>query len=104
MSYRLVYTDSAEENLREIAIRIGQDNIDFAISYIEKIRDEASNLTEFPDMGTVPRFLPARKRGIRILIIDNYILQYIPDHKAKTITVIKISYGTQSYKKMFKLI
>lgn len=103
MSYRLIYTQLAEDNLRDIALRIAQDDVDFAIQYVQNMRAAADNLRHFPDMGSPARFAPARKRGVRILVIDKYILQYLVDHKAKTVYVIKISYGTQSQRKLFEI-
>lgn len=103
MSYRLIYTDYAEENLRDIAFRIAQDDVETAIRYVEKIRKTADLLKETPDMGSMARYAPARKRGIRVLVIDKYLLQYMTDHTAKIVMVMKVSNGTQSYRRLFQL-
>lgn len=36
---------------------------------------------------------PWRSRNLRVMPVDNYLVFYIPDHQAETVTVLRIMYG-----------
>jgi len=50
-NFTLVYSDEALQNLREIILYIGADNIEKALEYRKGIEKVISNLSEFPYSG-----------------------------------------------------
>ena len=56
MKYKIVRTDKADEQLREIIFYIADDSgsIDIALNYLDKIENAIIRLEEFPMSGSEP--------------------------------------------------
>lgn len=50
MSYQILRTDKADEQLRDIIFYIADDSgsVDIALNYLEKIENAINNLKDFP--------------------------------------------------------
>lgn len=57
MKYKILRTDKAEEQLRELIFYIADDSGDanIALSYLDKIEALINRFQEFPRSGSVPR-------------------------------------------------
>ena len=69
--YKVMRTDKAEDQLRDIIYYIADDSgsIDIALKYLEKIEESFNRLKEFPNSGSIPRYSIAKKQGYRRVIV-----------------------------------
>lgn len=56
--YKVIRTDKAEDQLRDIIYYIADDSasIDTALKYLDKIEESINRLKEFSNSGTIPRY------------------------------------------------
>ena len=72
------------------------DNPQAAADFLEKLQKAIDEARMFPESGAPVEneYLPST--GIRKKLIGNYILYYLPQMSAKTITVLRILYGKRN--------
>ena len=97
-NYSIFYTPTFESDIDNIINYIAEDNPTAAYNLIQKFQNSISILSDFPFKGTIPNYAQLRLKGIRILIIDNYIIFYRPDENSKTISVLRVLSSYQNYK------
>lgn len=102
MMYKILRTDKAEEQLREIIFYIADDsgNIDIALGYLEKIESAINRLQEFPESGSVPRYSILKKQGFRVLIIEKHLAFYKINQMDKTVIIYAIVDGKREYRNL----
>lgn len=78
MKYKVLRTDKADEQLREIIFYIAEDSgdVDIALNYLEKIEESINNLKMFPRAGVEPKYAILRKQGYRVLIVEKHLIFY----------------------------
>ena len=78
MSYQILRTDKADEQLRDIIFYIADDSgsVDIALNYLEKIEKAINNLKDFPYSGSVPHYATLRRQGYRVLIVERHLVFY----------------------------
>lgn len=76
--YKILRTDKAEDQLRDIIYYIADESgdIDVALKYLDKLEEAINQLEEFPNSGSVPRYSILKKQGYRVLIVGNHIVFY----------------------------
>ena len=57
MKYKIIRTDKADEQLRDIIFYIAEDSgdIDIALRYLDKLENAIKQLEDFPMSGSIPR-------------------------------------------------
>lgn len=102
MGYRLIRTDKADEQLREIIFYIADDSgsVDIALGYLKKIEKAISCLEEFPMSGSVPKYSILRKQGYRVLIAEKHLVFYKINEREKIVTIYAIVDGRREYKNL----
>jgi plasmid stabilization system protein ParE len=67
-----------------------------ASDFVDKLQMTIEEIQSFPESGVqvVNEYLP--NSDVRKKIIDNYILYYLPDYKAKINFILRIVYGGQN--------
>lgn len=95
MSYSIVITPQAKNDLREIFKYIAFDlqSVQSAAGQIERIEKAIASLDTMPERFKVYDKPVWRKRNLRIMPIDNYLVFYIPTHDDRIVTVLRIMYG-----------
>lgn len=70
MKYKIVRTDKADEQLREIIFYIADDSgsIDIALNYLDKIETAINQLAEFPYPVAIQNILFCGNRDTRCLL------------------------------------
>lgn len=96
-NYSIFYTPTFESDIDNIISYIAEDNPVAAYNLIEKFQNSISILSGFPYKGAIPNYAQLRLKGIRLLIIDNYIIFYRPDDKSKTVSILRILSSYQNY-------
>lgn len=75
--YQLIRTDTFDEQLREIILRI-VDNFgnQKAMEVLDSIEKSLDNLSTFPRMGFVPKYLVLKRQGYRVLALKKNLVFY----------------------------
>ena len=78
MSMRIVYTQTARQDLREIYEYIASTLLvpETACSLADRIMADIRSLAEFPERNPLCRDEPWHSRGIRFLPVKNYLIFY----------------------------
>ena len=99
MTYKILRTDKAEEQLREIIFYIADDSgsIDTALNYLNKIEIAITRLKTFPYSGSIPRYSSLKKQGFRVLVVERHLIFYKVEESTKTVIVYTIVDGRREY-------
>ncbi|PKM83354.1 MAG: type II toxin-antitoxin system RelE/ParE family toxin [Firmicutes bacterium HGW-Firmicutes-14] len=102
MKYKILRTDKAEEQLREIIFYIADDsgNVDIALAYLDKIETAINRLQEFPDSGSIPRYSILKKQGYRVLIVERHLVFYKINEVDKSVIIYTIVDGRREYRNL----
>lgn len=102
MQYRIMRTDKADEQLREIIFYIADDSgsVDIALNYLQKIETAIKRLEDFPFSGTVPRYSILRKQGYRVLVVERHLVFYKVNEKDKIVTIYAVVDGRREYRNL----
>lgn len=70
MKYKILRTDKADEQLREIIFYIAGDSgsIDITLNYLDKVEKAVNSLEGFPISSSVPRYSILKKQGYEVFI------------------------------------
>ena len=102
MKYKVIRTDKADEQLREIIFYIADDSgsIDIALNYLDKIETAIKRLENFPNSGSIPRYSVLRKQGYRVLIVERHLVFYKVNDKEHVVTIYAVVDGRREYKNL----
>ena len=102
MKYKIMRTDKAEEQLRQIIFYIADDSgsVDIAINYLDEIETAINRLKDFPRSGHIPRYSILKKQGYLVLIVEKHLVFYKIDDEKKTITVYAVVDGRREYRNL----
>ena len=95
MIYKVVTTDQAEADLRGIFAYIAFELLspDNAIGQLGRLEECIIGLEVFPEKYSIYKKEPWKKRGLRVMPVDNYLVFYIPDKDAGIVTVVRVVYN-----------
>ena len=104
MKYKIIRTDKADEQLKDIIFYIAEDSgsIDIALDYLNKIEKEVNRLEDFPMSGSVPRYTILRKQGYRVLIVERHLVFYKVDESEKVVTIYAFVDSRREYKNLIE--
>lgn len=95
MIYSVQISSRAESDLREIYEYIAYEleSVSNASRQLQRLEENILSLDQMPNR--YPAYLeePWHSRGLRVMSVDNYLVFYIPDDAAHTVTVIRVMYG-----------
>lgn len=102
MKYKVIRTDKADEQLREIIFYIADDSgsIDIALNYLDKIETAIKRLEDFPNSGSIPRYSVLKKQGYRVLIVERHLVFYKVNDKDHVVTIYAVLDGRREYKNL----
>lgn len=102
MKYKIVRTDKADDQLREIIYYIADDSgsIDAALNYLDKIEKAIDHLKDFPMSGSLPKYSILRKQGYRVFIVERHLIFYKVNCNEKNVIIYVIVDGRQEYKNL----
>lgn len=102
MKYKIIRTDKADEQLREIIFYIADDSgsVDIALNYLDKIEVAIRRLEESPMSGSIPRYSILRKQGYRVLIIERHLVFYKVNEDEKIVTIYAVVDSRREYKNL----
>ncbi len=99
MKYKILRTDKAEEQLREIIFYIADDSsdVDIALSYLNKLETAINRLQEFPESGSIPRYSILKRQGYRVVIVEKHLIFYKINQEDKIVVIYAIVDGRREY-------
>lgn len=100
--YKILRTDKAEDQLRDIIFYIADDSgdVNVALRYLEKIETAINRLQNFPNSGNVPRYSILKKQGYRVLIVEKHLVFYKVNEENNTVIIYAIVDGRREYKNL----
>ncbi|MBQ6419894.1 MAG: type II toxin-antitoxin system RelE/ParE family toxin [Clostridia bacterium] len=101
-SYEIVMTPDAVADLIELRDYIAGtlSAPETALKYIRTIRREISTLSEMPGRIKTVDEEPWHSRGLRRLIVKNFIVYYRVEESAKKVYVLAVIYGKRDQLRM----
>lgn len=102
MNYKILRTDKAEEQLREIIFYIADDsgNMDIAIEYLDKFERAINRLHEFPYSGSIPKYSIIKRQGYRVVIVERHLVFYKINEDEKLIIIYALVDGRREYRNL----
>ena len=102
MKYKIIRTDKADEQLRDIIFYIAEDSgsIDIALNYLDKIEAAVNRLEEFPMSGSVPKYSVLRKQGYKVLVVERHLVFYKENDREKIVTIYAVVDSRREYKNL----
>lgn len=100
--YKILRTDKAEDQLRDIIYYIAADSgsIDIALKYLDKLEEAINRLQDFPNSGNIPRYSILKKQGYRVVIVGKHLVFYKVDEAEKQVIIYAIVDGRMEYKNL----
>ena len=100
--YKILRTDRAEDQLRDIIYYIADDsgNIDTALRYLDKIETSINRLKRFPNSGSIPRYSILRKQGYKVIIVERHLVFFKVNEEDKIVVIYAIVDGRREYKNL----
>ena len=101
MSYRILRTDKASDQLFDVIQYIAADaGANIALQYLDKLEAAVMNLADFPYSGTMPRYSILKKQGYRVLIVERHLVFYKVDEEKQTVMIHAVVDGRQEYRNL----
>ncbi len=102
MQYKIIRTDKADEQLREIIFYIADDSssVDIALNYLDKIEKAINCLSDLPLSGSTPRYSILRKQGYRVLIVERHLVFYKVNDEKREVTIYAVVDGRREYRNL----
>lgn len=99
MKYRVVVTDTAKQDLREIGIWIAgkSNNKELAKTFIGDLHAEIKKLDTFPNAGALPKDRILRSAGFRYVAHKDYLIFYAVDEERGVLNVMAVFNAKKDY-------
>lgn len=97
--YKIEITEPAENDLRSIGLYISKELLepDTAKRVVAKIGEAIMKLEELPLRNGLVSDERLSIKGIRRIIIDNYIVFYIVNEQNRLVTILRILYNRRDW-------
>ncbi|MDE5817940.1 MAG: type II toxin-antitoxin system RelE/ParE family toxin [Lachnospiraceae bacterium] len=101
MSWNIVYTAQARQDLRDIYEYIALELLapETATGQTQRIMKTIRTLGEMPMRHQLYGEEPWHSRGVRFLPVDNYLIFYLPEEPQNTVNIVRIMYGGRDARK-----
>lgn len=104
MNCKIVFTDTAKSDLREIALYIADLTKDKhqAICFVKDLQAQTRILEQFPESGAIPKDRILKSNGYRFLVYKDYLLFYQYQKAENTAYIMAIFNGKRDYMRVMK--
>lgn len=99
MSYQVRITDTAKQDLRQIALYIAERSMDKEIAkrFVLELQEQCKRLAEFPFSGAIPKDRILRSLDFRYLAHKDYLIFYSIDESNKAVNVLAFFNARMDY-------
>ena len=88
MKYIIKRTDKFNDQLNDIIMYIASNHSNaVALDYLEYLEKEVNNLSDYPYIGSVPRYQAIGKQGFRAIVCKQNIIFYKVNEKKQEIVL-----------------
>jgi len=100
--YKIMRTDKAEDQLRNIIYYIADDSgsVDIALKYLDKIEESINRLKQFPNSGSIPGYSILKKQGYRVIIVEKHLIFYKVNEENKAVIIYAIVDERREYQNL----
>lgn len=100
--WRVVLTPEFRQEFKDIYAYIAEVLLvpDTAKKQAMRILEHVERLNEMPSRFLLVEKEPWRSRGLRKMIVDNYIVFYYPNEKSKEVVVFHVFYGGRNIEEL----
>ena len=104
MKYKVILTDTAKQDLREIALYIAEESKDkeIAKAFVNELREKTKKLQEYPNRGALPDDRILKALGYKFLLHKEYLLFYMVNESEETVYVMAIFNSKKDYMRVMK--
>lgn len=104
MNCKIVFTDTAKSDLRDIAIYLADLSKDkkLAIRFVRELQEKVKILEQFPESGAIPRDRVPKSNGYRFLVHKDHLLFYLYEKETNTANIMAIFNGKRDYMRVMK--
>ena len=104
MSYQVSITETAKQDLREIAFYIAGHSMDNDIAkrFIMELRDQCNRLMDFPQGGALAKDRILRSFDFRYILHKDYLIFYSIDEAQKIVSVLAIFNSKKDYLRVMR--
>ena len=104
MSYQIKFTDTAKEDLRNIATYIADQSKDktIAINFVNELRAKVKILESFPESGAIPDDRIMKNSGYRFLVHKDYLIFYNYIPKDETSYILAVFNARRDYSRVMR--
>lgn len=104
MSFKIKFTATAKEDLRNIALYIaeisGEKSV--AINFVNELRNKTKILEDFPESGSLPSDRVMLSSGYRFLVHKDHLIFYRFDHDENTSYILAVFNAKRDYTKVMQ--
>ena len=95
MSYKIIYTEESEQDLVNVYRYIAMNLLmpETAKKQIDRIMNAIKGLDELSLRHKLYQDEPWHSKGLRVLLVDSYLVFYIVIEEEKTVAIVRIMYG-----------
>lgn len=104
MNCKIMLTDTAKADLREIALQIADLTRDRqqALRCVKELQEQARILEQFPESGALPKDRILKSSGYRFLVYRDYLLFYRYQREENTAYIMAIFNGKRDYMRVMR--
>ena len=95
MNYKIRLTTEAEKDLRGIFEYIAFDlqSVQNAVGQLERLERGIVSLDRMPERFQIYEKEPWRRRNLRTMPEDNYLVFYMVNQEKRIVTIMRVMYG-----------
>ena len=104
MSFKIKFTDTAKDDLRNIATYIAEQAKDkkIAINFVNELREKIKILETFPESGAIPDDRIMKNFDYRFLVHKEYLIFYHYIPKDNTSYILAIFNAKRDYSRVMR--
>lgn len=104
MTSKIVFTDTAKSDLRELAVYLAEisKDRDLAIRFVKRLQEKTKVLEDFPQSGAVPRDRVLKSNGYRYLVHDDYLIFYHVDEEKNVVYILSVFNSKRDYMRVMR--
>lgn len=104
MSYQILITETAKQDLREIAFYIAGRAMDNEVAkhFVTELREQCMKLADFPQSGAFPNDRILRSLDFRYIVHKEYLIFYTIDEAQKIVYVLAIFNSRKDYLRVMR--
>ena len=104
MSYHVRITETAKQDLREIAFYIAEHSMDneTAKHFVMELREQCKRLVDFPQSGVIPKDHVLRSLDFPYIVHKDYLIFYCIDETQRIVDVLAIFNAKKDYLRVMR--